>query len=121
MYYFYKNTIITIRPGLGENNFATCYLKHTGSWCTVKSPAMPRVAKYADAVNNLHIWAAKNKLKKADCGCCMFCSVDGNCGEYHVKLKKICNDWVTGVSVYRRADSCDMMERFQNQPNKEIV
>ena len=113
MYYYYKETVITVHPGLGLNNFATCYLKHTGNWKSVQSPDMPRVERFDTAVNNLHAWAKKKKLKRADCGCCMFCSADGFCSEYQRKLSKICTDFNTKVPVYHRDAACNMMERNQ--------
>lgn len=114
MYYFYQDTIITVRPGLGLNNYATCKLKKSGSWKTVVSPDMPRVERLDTAINNLHAWAGKKGLKKADCGCCMFCSVDGFCSEYRKKLQIACmDDLIIHAPVYRRCDECDMMERFK--------
>ncbi len=43
MYCFYQDTILTVRPGLGKDNFATVNLKSSGGLAAVKSPAMPRV------------------------------------------------------------------------------
>ncbi len=72
MVYHYQDTIITVQPGIGMDNWATCKLKPSGSWGTVRSKDMPRVNSFTDAVNNLHEWAEKKQLKRADCGCCYY-------------------------------------------------
>ena len=80
---------------------------------------MPRVSRFDTAVNNLHAWAEKKKLKKADCGCCMFCDDNGYCRESDNQLSEICIDFWTDRPVYYRYEGCDMMERFNKEVRKQ--
>lgn len=80
--YFYKDTIITVSSGLGDDNFATCYLKPNGNWKAVKSPKMPRVDRIDTAVNNLHAWAEEKGLRRADCGCCWNQTLANQCAVF---------------------------------------
>ena len=107
MYYFYQGTVITVRPGLGGDNWATCKRKPNGGWTAVKSPAMPRVNDYAAAINNLRAWAAEKGLRKADCGCCWH-QKGGYCRKRERKLETI--QGYEGNIVNLRCPSCDEME-----------
>ncbi len=105
LYYRYQDTIITIKPGLGGDNFATCKLKSNGtSWTAVKTPAMPRTNDFCAAVNNLHDWAKKKNLEKADCGCCHN-QIKGFCTKNKLRLEKIDKDYL-GLDVYLRCENC---------------
>lgn len=108
MVYEYQDTIITVQPGLGLNNWATCKLKKSGSWTTVKSPEMPRTDKINDAINNLHKWAEKKRLRRADCGYCYYRSGD-KCTKYNKVLHTV--EVVIFGQVHLRCDGCNEMER----------
>lgn len=107
MVYEYQGTIITVRPGLGGDNWATCKLKPSGSWTTVKSSAMPRINRMDEAINNLHSWAEKKGLRRADCGCCYHQAVD-SCEKYHKQLKSV--EVVIYGEVPLRCPECDEHE-----------
>ena len=105
MYYFYQDTVITVRPGLGEDNFATVKLKPSGSWTAIKSAAMPRVDDFAAAVSNMHAWAKERRLVKADCDVCLDC-INGYCTKYKQTLRRIRNDYLFTGGVYMRCNEC---------------
>lgn len=108
MIYHYQDTIITVQPGLGGNNWAICKLKPTGSWTTVKSPDMPRTDRVDQAINNLHRWAEKKKLKRADCGCCYY-QVAHRCTKHDCRLKTI--KVVILGEVHLRREGCTEFEK----------
>lgn len=109
MYYFYQNTILTVRPGIGEDNFATVRLKSNGGWAAVKSAAMPRVNEFPDALTNMHRWAQENKLAKADCDYCLDC-MGGYCRKFKRELRRIPDNFVHKPAVYIRCDECIRQE-----------
>ena len=108
MVYHYQETIITVRPGLGGDNWATCKLKPNGSWTTVKSPEIPRTDKMDEAINNLHAWAKKKKLRRADCGCCYY-NNSGKCEKYNKQLKSVAV--VVYGKAHLRCEECDEFEK----------
>ena len=108
MVYEYQDTVITVRPGLGIDNWATCKLKKSGSWTMVKSPEMPKVNNMADAVNNLHTWAEKKKLRRADCGCCYF-QCGEKCTKYGAKLRAV--ETIIYSKSHLRCKECDEFEK----------
>lgn len=110
MVYYYKDSIITVQPGIGGNNRATCKLKRSGSWTTVKSKDMPRTDRMDEAINNLHNWAEKKKLKRADCGCCHHQDVNDLCCKHDCKLEIIKPVVVFG-EAHLRCEACDEFER----------
>lgn len=88
--YFYQDTVIAVRPGLGGDNWATCRRKANGAWTTVKSKEMPRVKDRKEAEINFRVWAESKHLNRADCGSCSFCHVgDGVCKHYEEALISI--------------------------------
>lgn len=108
MIYHYHDTIIAVQPGLGSNNWATCKLKPSGSWTIVKSPDMPRTNEMGQAINNLHKWAEKKGLKRADCGCCYY-QLENFCTKHGCKLKPV-NVVIFGKTNLR-CELCDEHEK----------
>lgn len=109
MVYHYQGTYITVQPGLGGNNWATCKLKPSRSWTMVKSPDMPRTGIRYFAINSLHSWAEKKNLKRADCGCCHF-QANGRCTQYDCELKIIKPVVIFG-EAYLRCEECTEFEK----------
>lgn len=110
MIYEYQNTIITVRPGLGGDNYATCKLKPNGSWTAVKTPAMPRTTDMTKAINNLHNWAKQKGLRRADCGCCFHHSYN-HCNKYNKALETV--EVVIFGEACLRCPECDELEKLQ--------
>lgn len=86
--YFYKGTMIAVRPGLGGDNWATCRRKPNGGWTAVKSKEMPRVKTRQEAENNLRRWASQKGLKPAKCDDCSD-KGDAYCFRYHSSLERM--------------------------------
>jgi len=106
--YEYQGIIITVRPGLGGDNFSTCKRKPNGGWTTVKTAAMPRTGDVEKAINNLHAWAEKKGLRRADCGCCYYQA--GNiCQKYNAVLNSL-NIVLVGNTLLR-CPQCDEFEK----------
>lgn len=88
--YFYQDTEIVVRPGLGNDNWATSRRKENGGWTTVRSKEMPRVSDRREADINFRVWAEGKHLKRADCGSCPdFRAEDGFCSCHNWQLEKI--------------------------------
>lgn len=110
MIYEYQGTIITVRPGLGGDNWATCKLKTNGGWTTVKSPDMKRTERLDEAINNLHDWAKRKGLRRADCSCCY--NQSGNkCAKHNKALKAV--DVVIFGKTHLRCVGCNEFEKYQ--------
>lgn len=108
MIYKYQDTIIAVCPGLGDNNWATCKLKKNGSWTTVKTPAMPRIDKIDEAIENLRKWAEKKGLRQIDCDRCYY-QLGDFCTKYNENLKRL-NVMFFTLS-HLRYEECNEMER----------
>lgn len=88
--YFYQDSVIAVRPGLGGDNWATYRRKANGSWVMVNSKEMPCVNVRKEADINFRVWAESKHLHRADCGSCPFYQVDdGFCSHYEESLTSV--------------------------------
>lgn len=69
---------------------------------------MPRTDRMDEAINNLHAWAKKKRLRRADCGCCYY-NASGVCEKNRKQLKSI--EVVIYGKVSLRCDECDEFEK----------